>query len=62
MEGNANKMIEKYTGLEYRQTLRTCNFNSDLQIEIENTLKDHHLLLVMIKLLTLSSRTKLLLL
>ena len=26
----------KYTGLEHRQTLRVCDFNCDLQIEIEN--------------------------
>ena len=26
----------KYTGLEHRQTLRACDFNCDLHIEVEN--------------------------
>ena len=26
----------EYTGIDYQQTLRACDFNCDLQIEIEN--------------------------
>ena len=28
--------VEKYTGLEHRQTLKAWDFNCDLQIEIES--------------------------